>query len=135
MGVEYRIVNKKNRTMYELGRGGWYVLAEDPKRLMDQELLEVAVAVALGEPVPAVVGALADFVRDTPVEQVAVFNDSGDETELCRALGYRFVGSRYEPADLDFLNRHLDGSEKARRMYSVDDWRTHPDFDRFESGG
>ena len=119
--------------MYELGKGSWFVLAEDINRVVDPILLEIAVAEALGgEPVPYVVDDLLEFVKDTPVEQIVVFNDGGDETACCRALGYRFVGSRYKPLDLDFLNRHFDGSESSKRMYDVEAWRDHPDFERFK---
>jgi hypothetical protein len=135
MSVEYRLVNKKNRTMYELGKGGWYDVMTQCGVLHDRDLLRLAIEEALYEPEPGYVAEIAaelfEFTKDTPEDQLVVFNDCGDETGICRSIGYRFTGSRYRPFDMDFLNRHLDGSESSKRRYNIDSWRDHPDFARF----
>ena len=39
MGIGYYIVNRETKQFYDLGKGGWYNLADDKIYLTDQECL------------------------------------------------------------------------------------------------
>jgi hypothetical protein len=41
MGVEHYIINKKNKTFYDLGKGGWHKLAYEKEALFDLEYLKL----------------------------------------------------------------------------------------------
>ena len=40
MGVEYYLINKENKTFYDLGKGAWYEFTGQEEALTDLEYLE-----------------------------------------------------------------------------------------------
>lgn len=129
MGIEYYIINRKNKTAYDLGKGGWYALSYDKECFQDLEYLENYILEECYNEVndfiktyvkEKVAPDLFEFCKNTEPKDIFIFNDSGDDMYICRCIGYRFLGHRYSGMSnqeyqehLKFLNRHLDNNTPA----------------------
>lgn len=143
MGVEYYLINKENRTFYELGKGGWYGLMSEIDSLTDAEYMEEFIYDDVfmsynrhGKEdydeehwrgyCKAVAQELFEFAKCKNLKNIEVINDCGDDTVALRALGYRCTGSRYRKEEdpeynqksIDFQNRHFEPGTAER--YELD---------------
>lgn len=156
MGTEYYAINTQNKTFYDLGKGGWYALT-DMEAFQDQEYLcneiltecyhindeqywsnfDEAKKQELINYITTRVGLdLFEMMKNTPPDKIYIVNDCGDDITICRAKGYRCVGTRYYEKNslkyqenLQFLNRHFDPSRKFQ--YDLSDYQNLPDFKKY----
>lgn len=159
MGVEYYIINRKNKTAYDLGKGGWYALNDDKQCFQDLEYLENYIVndcydsvfnkhsswysdeerVELKEYITnRIAPDLFEFCKDTDPKDIFIFNDSGDDITICRALGYRFIGHKYHEKNdkdyqehLDSLNRHFKESN-PKHWYNPEDYKNYPQYSLYK---
>lgn len=158
MSIEYYIINRKNKTAYELGKGGWwYDLNYDKEYFKDLDLINYLITECWYGLDPEsnyynedekqdikkyiadkIAPDLFEFCKDTDPKNIFIFNDCGDDITICRALGYRFVGSRYieesEEAHqkrLDFLNRHFK-ENNPKHWYNPDNYKDYPQYNLYK---
>ena len=159
MGVEYYIVNRKNKTAYDLGKGGWYALNDDKECFQDLEYLINYIATECYKSVfdkdiyhysdeqkadiknyitNRLAPDLFEFCKDTDPKDIFIFSDCEDTITICRSLGYKFVGHRYdEKGDknyldhLDFLNRHFLETN-PKHWYDPEKYKHYPEYETFK---
>lgn len=147
MGVEYYVVDKDKRTFYDLGKGGWYALNDDKEAFQDQEYLALYLLTECcgldsddkewawwkqyieTRVAPDLFAAFGDSKKDS----LFVFNDCGDDITICRAKGYRCIGTRYgegveRQERIDFENRHFDGNGKLLGRYEPEGYKQYPEW-------
>jgi hypothetical protein len=109
MGIEYTLVNHRDKTLFELGKGGWYVLVE----YANASEGEIGAADLLYE----------DSVYDLIIEDV--FGEYGDEVHneldrrYYRLLAKEIIGfvNGADPKDIA-LTRDTDGSDVELELKS-----------------
>ena len=156
MGVEYYIINRANKTFFDLGKGGWWDLGEDKDYLIDPEYLEEYIfdnvfngyedcyrtSPCTREYCKSLAKELYKFCEGTCMENILFASDTTDDSLVLRALRYRCVGTRYDDNNyqskedrIETENRHFREStpphfydaEKLR----ADERMTHL-FDKYE---
>ena len=104
MGIDYFLIDKKNKTFFELGRGNWYNLGciSDPGKLQECLLDEVfsyygdlrgEMHFLVSE---YLVNELNSLFGETPTNLLSVISDCSDAYGDMRREGYRCTGTRYE---------------------------------------
>lgn len=155
MGTEYYIVNKKDKTFYNLGKGGWYELNYDKEAFQDLEYLalfifedcyDLNVGFYSQEEIEKirkyvqerVAPDLFIMMKDCSPADIEVFNDCGDDSVIIRSKGYRCIGSRYFDIGtneynehIDFCNRHLKDTPEIKRRYNPENFKNLPEFDKY----
>jgi len=108
MGIDYFLIDKKNKTFFELGRGNWYNLQYDIGCIRDpgklQECLLDEVFSYYGELSgefhfhisEVLVDELHSLFGETPAYLLNVISDCSDAYGEMRREGYRCIGTRYE---------------------------------------
>lgn len=136
MGLEYIIANRKTKQLYQLGKGSWFLLDGNEELLTDDELLcdficnEINNFDKCPDYVTKMSKDLVEFAKNTNIDNILIFNDSGDDLVVCKAIGYIFVGSRYESDSLDELNSHLTDNKK--HMYLEEDYINYREYERYK---
>lgn len=160
MGTEYYIINRKNKTAYLLGKGGWYALNDDKECFQDIEYLAHYIMTECWIGLKTefnwyneeeksdikkyianrIAPDLFELCKDTNSKDIFIFNDCGDDLAICRALGYKFVGQSYADKDskeykenLDFLNRHL--KQQNSHIYNIRNFINYPEYNLYNSAG
>jgi hypothetical protein len=154
LGVEYYAINIQDKTFYELGKGGWYELNYEPEAFSDLEYLTLFILEDCYFFVDGDMGysdeevkritdyitnrvapALFEMMRDTPPDKIKVVNDCGDDITICKAKGYRCIGTRYgSPGtkeyeeDVERLNCHFR-STNPKHWYNPEDYKKYPEYD------
>jgi hypothetical protein len=111
MGDHNYLVDKQNKTFYQLGRGVWTKLQDCFDYFQDEKLLWsniFSIVYMSDEPDDVVYEITTRLAQDlhnnfkyTPKNQLQIINDSVDDIYIFDDLyilkrkGYRFVGSRY----------------------------------------
>jgi len=109
MGVEYYLINKEEKTFYDLGKGSWFELRDELDSLTDVEYMEEFIYdnVFNSYDCPReddkywrsycaeLANELVQFAKCKNIKNIDLINDLGDETVALRGLGYRCTGSRY----------------------------------------
>lgn len=119
MGIDYFLIDKRNKTFFELGRGNWHNLGYDLDCIKDpgklQECLLEEVFSYYGEVKGEfhfhvseyLVNELHDCFKDTPSSELFVISDCSDS--YARILQeYKCIGTRYE----------VRGSSEWKRLMS-----------------
>lgn len=108
MGIDYFLIDKKNKTFFELGRGNWYRLGYDIGCISDpgklQECLLDEVFSYYGDVQGEFHFHISEYLVNeihtcfgsTPIEQLAVVSDCSNVYSDIRKDGFRCVGTRYE---------------------------------------
>lgn len=140
MGIEYYLINRENKTFYELGKGQWYELNGNLDSLNDLEYLEEFIfEYCLSDfeddkdnkeykkqYCKEIAVEIFEFAQCKNLKNIILTSDCGDELYVIRCLGYFCVGTRYR-SDTDctlnkeyveFENRHLKLENKIR--YSLE---------------
>ena len=161
MGVEYYIINRKNKTAYDLGKGNWYALNHDKQCFQDLDyLINYIITECYGRVLEKensncseeenielksyIVNRIAldlfDFCKETDPKDIFIFNDSGDDITICRSLGYKFVGHRYNKKGdddyLDYLENHLNRHFKnsnPKHWYNSEDYKDYPEYEIYKT--
>jgi hypothetical protein len=148
-----------NKTAYDLGKGGWYALNDDKQCFQDLEYLINYIITECYSTVfknnsslysdeekqklkeyisNRIAPDLFELCKDTWAKDIFIFNDSGDDITICRALGYKFIGHRYDEKSskeyqehLDFLNRHLTDPAR-KRMYDPEEFKQYHEFELYK---
>ncbi len=153
MGIEYYLINKKDKTFYDLGKGGWYELNNDTEAFQDldyliNEILTECYYIDDGDMDVKYLDEITDHVtnrvapdlyemcKDTDPSDIWIVNDCGDEITIARTKGYRCIGTRYYDKvskayndQIEFENRHF--RKNRRRMYDSKSFEKHPDFAKY----
>ena len=108
MGIDYFLIDKKNKAFFELGRGNWYNLGYDLGCISDpgklQECLLDEVFSYYGDlrgemhfhVSEYLVNELNSLFGETPTNLLSVISDCSDAYGDMRREGYRCTGTRYE---------------------------------------
>lgn len=108
MGIDYFLIDKQNKTFFELGRGNWYNLGYDLDCVSDpgklQECLLNEVFTYYGDVrgefhfhiSEYLVSELHACFGNTPTHDLFVISDCSDSYHHVRQEGYRCIGTRYE---------------------------------------
>lgn len=109
MGMYSYLINKENKTYYELGKGSWLDdFGQDGIDLLqDQELLEEFLfdnwLAGVDEPeiwkrecANSLAKELHTFAKCNDPNNLSIINDSGDDLILIKSLKYKCIGSRYK---------------------------------------
>lgn len=156
MGTEYYLVDKKNKTFYDLGKGNWYILAQDLDYIQDKDLLELF----LLEDVYNVYDCdwrtkedndqLIEYIKtrivpdiynafgNTPKEYLTVVPDSVDDITICKAKKYKCIGTRHNDIgseeynkDMAYLNRQLTPGNYPEHWYNPDNYKQYPEWELY----
>lgn len=144
MGMDWYLVDKHNKTFYELGRGNWYIIKDDFEALSDKEYLEhFLLTDVCGSDdrddewnkyvSQRVVDDLFTNFGSTPKDSLKIINDSTDDLWIIRCKGYTCIGTRFEDKNTkeyqdyldNHLNRHLCG-RSAPHLYSPQSAQGYP---------
>ncbi len=153
MGIEYTVINKNNKTMYDLGKGGWSALSLDKEAFQDLEYLSNYIMYECYCHVfdddimhyteeeknsvknyitTRIAPDLFEFTKDALPDDIEIFGDGGDELSICRSLGYIFTGTRFEEklspqwnVYLNDLNYHIHNAFYKSR-YAITDYIADP---------
>jgi hypothetical protein len=136
MGIEYYLVNKENKTFYELGKHCYFDTLdyiEDPEYLEEYIYADVFfgyekenTGCCSREYCREIAQEIYEFAKGCNPKNILVTSDCEDDMLTIRCLGFRCVGSRYR-SDSDpnynaecirFENRHLEDTPFAKRVYS-----------------
>lgn len=108
MGIDYFLVDKQNKTFFELGRGNWYNLGYDLDCISDpgklQECLLEEVFSYYGDVkgefhfhvAEYLVNEIYECFGNTPTHELFIISDCSDSYRNIRREGYRCIGTRYE---------------------------------------
>jgi hypothetical protein len=141
MGIEYYLVNRINRTFYELGKGGWYSL-DDPECFFDLEYLTNEIleecynigdesywgyygAKEKGDTIRYVEDRIGPdiywFCSGYSPGDIFMISDCGDDVSIIRSKGYVCIGSRFYDKgakkykeNIDAVNYHFRGDWPRR---------------------
>ena len=153
MGIEYYLVNTKNKTFYDLSKGGWSGLdleactVNDPEYLADNILNDVFMRYSdetdeqwnktIDYVKSRIVPDLLKFAENTNPKDLILINDCGDDTAILRAKKYTCVGTRFSDIGsaehskiLAFENRHFNATNPLH-WYVEEDYKNYPNFNRF----
>lgn len=147
MGIEYTLVNKKNKTLFELGKGPWYDIFppnenDSPKFLYrdtftiyckqiltDHWLCNNDYSYAERLNMTSYIDKLSEMIFDfidgcDPEKDLALTNDSDDSNCENRERGYLYIGSRYTgsetyQSDIVYLNRHIASDIISKLDFTV----------------
>lgn len=147
MGIDYYLVDRANKTFYELGRGHWNNLQDhrhiisDPKRLEKILIREVfrSYYVDIDREFKErvrnrIVTDLVECFGGSSWADLQVINDCTDDLWIIRHKGYKCIGTLYEERGspehkklLDgYLNEHffqpLDPPKEPEKIYGWDKW-------------
>lgn len=162
MGVEYYIINRKNKTAYDLGKGGWYALNDDKECFQDLGDLDYLINYIITYCYNGIFNKdsswysdeekaelksyisdriapdLFEFCKNTEPKDIFIFNDSGDDITICRSLGYKFTGHRYhQKGDKDYIE-YLDFLNRhfketnPKHWYNPEDYKNHPQYELYK---
>jgi hypothetical protein len=121
MGIEYTLANKSNKTLFDLGKGGWgelccYRDGGDENLLYEESIYQIIkheVFFGWGDKDDAYIQKLAKaiyhFVRDTDPTNIILTSDCDDSTGDLEREGYRYVGCRY----------YLDNEEQNAKEIAI----------------
>lgn len=129
MGTEYYFINKENKTFYNLGKGGWYILSDELSAVTYDEYLEELLygdifrfSESNEEPenrkfCKELANDLIKFVNGADPKNLIIISDEFDDSVIFKGLGYRCVGSRYVNESEKLDNRHLN---EHRHIYNLE---------------
>lgn len=132
MGLEYYLVNKENKTFYDLGKESWYVLMDEIDAVTDLEYLELFIKEDVfddnlsDEYCKEMAYEIYSVAKCKDIRNIIVVNDSGDDSIIFRSLKYKCIGCRYRDDNnpeynkelIEFNNRHFKPENNWR--YNVD---------------
>ena len=142
MGVFWYIINRKDKTFIELGKG-FSELSEEPDALFDREYLEEFIFddLFLGyersgdeyererEIAKEYAEKICLLVNDAEEGDIFITADYGEDDVIVKCLGYKCLWSRYRGE----INKHL--SDDRKHMYKkenmINDMNKHL-FERYE---
>lgn len=152
MGTEYYIVDKQNKTYYQLGKGGWYGLHDCLFAVADPEILSIYI---LDEAYHNVIYSrqewceIREYIKSdlapelfklfgtTPHQYLKIINDCSDDLTILKVKKYKCIGTRYrydnENMDdyLKHMNRHLEDNPYNRRCYNPPDYYKYPEWEEY----
>jgi hypothetical protein len=146
MGVEYYLVNTKDKIFYDLGKGGWYDLNYDMEAFFDLEYLieEILTECYDGDEskrdyvANRVAPDLYNICKGCTKSDIFIVHDCGDDLTFMRTKNYKCVGARYYDKDseeynkhMDFLNRHLEDTLLNKRRYDPKSLERYPGFEKY----
>lgn len=137
MGTGYYIINKEDKTFYDLGKGGWYVFIDEMDAVTDLEYLGLFIFEdVFGHDDPEdvdfkaycdeIAAEIFEMAKCNNIKNLVVVNDCGDDTIIFRSLKYRCVGSRYrDPKDPDYQKKQIEFENRHflpenERRYSLE---------------
>lgn len=155
MGVEYYVIDKANKTFYELGKGGWYELHYDMNVFSDLEMLTLFILEDVYEGgqwyklevwldmedyiTNRVAPDLFEAFGKTKKEDLVIVNDCGDDKVICKVKKYKCIGSRYygnkesdeyKEAMIE-LNKHLEDTELNRKWYNPENYKQYIEWKQY----
>lgn len=126
MGVEYTLVNNKDKTCFELGKGSWYALCDHngqgdicllyEDQIYDTIINEIWEISSIRqsndhENLHILARELAKnifrFVNNADPTEISLANDCDDSIFYLRDANYCWIGSRYSYSDFKQFNKHL----------------------------
>ena len=108
MGIDYFLIDKQNKTFFELGRGNWHNLGYDLDCIKDpgklQECLLDEVFSYYGEVKGEfhfhvseyLVNEIHNIFKDIPTHELFIISDCSDSYRNILREGYHCIGTRYE---------------------------------------
>lgn len=159
MGVEYWLIDKKNKTFYDLGKGGWYAFNDDLECFQDLEYLTAYILDDVWDLEERhkkgsypndqyldiknyIINQLAPdlfnlYCKSKP-EDLEVVNDCGDDWVICKVKKYKCVGTRFyfddpkeRAQEIDHNNRHLEDTEINRRWYNPEAYKKYQEWEKY----
>ena len=104
MGTEYYLYNHQNATVFELGKGPWFLI-ENKNMLHIASHFVAWLKENWGHSATSIkyhkilAKAVKDFSEGTPDSSLEVWGDCGEELGWAGSLGYVCTGSRYSLSD------------------------------------
>jgi hypothetical protein len=139
MGIEYYLVNKENKTFYELGKHCDFDTLdyiEDPEYLEEYIYADVFFCYEKEEAgqehlsreyCREIAQEIYKFAKGCNPRNIECISDCTDDTLIVRCLGFVCVGSRYRCKDPNYnaeciksANKHLEDTPLARRVYNIE---------------
>jgi len=159
MGVEYWLLDKHNKTFYDLGKGGWYAFNDDLEVFQDLECLTTYILEDIYNIFLLQVYALKEeeqnkttieyikkylapdlynLFKDVKPENLCVVNDCGDDMIICKSKKYKCIGTRFYFDDLEkrkqeikYNNKHLEDTELNKRWYNSENYKQYPEWGKY----
>lgn len=128
MGICYTLINYKDKTLLDLGKGcfaEWvndrtFSYTEDDIRsvMEDYEYFLDRSASNINY-WNSVVDLILNFVKDVNHEDLQMIGDGGDELYILKSYGYKFIASRHKSDVIEDLNKHL--TAERQHMYNKEE--------------
>jgi len=159
MGVEYYLVDKKNKIFYDLGKGGLSELRYDFEALQDLEYLENYILEDcfqvsgenklnylkeddIKETIEYVKNRLApdlfNHFGQSDSKDLSIINDCTDDLWILKCKKYKCIGTRYyRPGSLEHneeiarLNKHLEDTENNKKWYNPDEAKKYAEYNNY----
>ena len=154
MGVEYWLLDKKNKIFYDLGKGGWYEFNYDLEAFQDLEYLTDFILndvfqleycnteESKNDLINYIKNELApelyNLFHNSKPEELEVVNDCGDDMVICKAKRYKCIGTIYyfddpkkKQEDIDYNNRHLEDTELNKRWYNPENYKQYLEWVKY----
>lgn len=156
MGTEYYVIDTSAKTFYLLGKGRWYTLNDDKEAFQDQGYLVLYIlekcyclsylqetygnqeVIELeGHVRSRIAPDLFQAFGHSQPEHLHIVDDCGDDLTICKAKGYRCVGTRYNERgdaryeeDLARMNRHLN-DPFYKHLYDPEKHKQYPEWEMY----
>lgn len=154
MGVEYYVIDKANKTYYDLGKGGRYELIYEMDVFSDLEMLTLFIIEdvwnldlyppeekqdMINYTTNRVAPDLFEAFGKTKKEDLCIVNDCGDDITICKVKKYRCIGTRYySDKDSDEykkemidLNKHLEDTKINKRWYNPELYTKYSEWEKY----
>lgn len=151
MGIDYYLVDKSKKKLYELGKGSWFKL--NLEYIGNEELLCLDIEnncyyrdTYSDEEWQEIKKYIKERVApdlhlcffDSNPKDLILFNDTTDDLYICRTKQYYCVGTRYyEIGSKEWENcmahqsKHLIDNEHNKRFYNPEEARKYPEWERY----
>ena len=159
MGIEYWLIDKSNKTFYDLGKGGWLEFNYDKECFQDLEYLTAYILEDVWNLDERIQNGtystdegieLKDYIKNqlapdlynlfsqSKPEDLVVVNDCGDDFVICKAKKYKCVGTRFyfddpkkRSEEINYNNKHLEDTDLNKRWYNPDDYKKYPEWEKY----
>lgn len=140
MGTEYYLFNHQNATVFELGKGPWYLI-EDLGILHTASHFVTWLSENWGHSATSIeyhkvlAKALKDFTENTPEGYLEITGDSSEDLGWAGNLGYICTGSRYGLGNKGGNKEYVDHANEYMIGDGVDSPLTEQDVEKLMAEG
>lgn len=152
MSNGYDLIDKGNKTFYELGKGGWYVLNEEKEALTDLDYLKIFLLddVFCREKEDADYLEMQQYANErlapdlfhcfgkSELKKLIIIDRGCDDLVVCKSRQYKCIGTRFHKIGsqehqeaMAHLNRHLNQDDPLMKRWYDPKQFNNPIWDEY----